>query len=216
MLRIGPADKYSSVNERQINKLEYMDKRNVRLFMILFIPVIFSMVEIKNPSVVIQTEYGEIIVEIYSDRAPVTANNFLRYVDSGLFRGSCFYRIVRLDNQVKDSVKIEVIQGGRYENEEKGFPPIPHENTITTGILHKDGIISMARLGPGSATSEFFICVGDQPELDYGGKRNRDGQGFAAFGKVLKGIDVVRKIHGIDAPAQYLEKKVLISDIVRQ
>jgi peptidyl-prolyl cis-trans isomerase A (cyclophilin A) len=197
-------------------KLEKMNKSSGKLFMILIIPVIVSMIEIKNPSVVIRTEFGEIFVEIYTDRAPVTANNFLRYVDSGLFRGACFYRIVRPDNQLKDSVKIEVIQGGRYEDEEKGFPPIPHENTLATGILHKDGVISMARLNPGSATSEFFICVGDQPELDYGGRRNRDGQGFAAFGRVIKGMDVVRKIHSIEAPSQYPERKVLISDIVRE
>jgi peptidyl-prolyl cis-trans isomerase A (cyclophilin A) len=73
----------------------------------------------------------------------------------------------------------------------------------------------MARWGPGSATSEFFICVGDQPELDYGGKRNPDLQGFAAFGEVTEGMDVVKRIHSIDAPGQYLDKPVVILQIIR-
>lgn len=203
------------VTSEQSANLKNMKRIFGYLFMILLLPFIVSMKGLKNPTVVIRTELGEIIVEIYSDLAPVTAGNFLRYVDSGLFNGACFYRIVRLDNQLKDSVKIEVIQGGRYEDEEKGFPPVRHESTLETGIMHKDGVISMARLNPGSATSEFFICIGDQPELDYGGRRNRDGQGFAAFGRVSKGMDVVRKIHGIEAPSQYLEKRVIISEIVR-
>ena len=124
---------------------------------------------------------------------------------------------MRPDNQPKDSVRIAVIQGGRYDEEETGgFPPIVHETTEQTGILHRDGTISMARWTPGTATSEFFICVGDQPALDFAGKRNPDGQGFAAFGKVTDGMDVVRKIHTIDAPGQYLEKPVVIYRISRK
>jgi len=114
-------------------------------------------------------------------------------------------------------VFIEVIQGGRYEAEETGgFPPIPHETTEMTGIRHREGVISMARWTPGTATSEFFICAGDQPELDFGGRRNPDGQGYAAFGKVTRGMDIVRKIHDIDAPGQYLEKPVVILGISRK
>jgi peptidyl-prolyl cis-trans isomerase A (cyclophilin A) len=169
----------------------------------------------KNHVVIIRTELGDIRVELYPERAPVTVANFLRYVDSSLLNNSCFYRVVRSDNQPKDSVKIAVIQGGRFQDEDKGFPPIIHETTYTTGIKHKDGVISMARGTPGTATSEFFICIGDQPELDFGGKRNKDGQGFAAFGKVIDGYDVVKKIHSISAPVQYLDKKILISSIVR-
>ena len=169
----------------------------------------------KNETVVIRTEFGEIYVLIDLEKAPVTCNNFLKYVDAGLFDSTCFYRIVRMDNQPQNPVKIEVIQGGRYENEDKGFPPISHETTRATGLNHKDGTISMARNEPGTATSEFFICVGDQPELDFGGKRNPDGQGFAAFAKVIKGMDVVRRIHSLKAPSQYLEKPVLIVGISR-
>jgi len=166
-------------------------------------------------TIIIRTSLGEIRAELDLNRAPVTSANFLRYVDARLFDSACFYRVVRMDNQPKDSIKIEVIQGGLYKNEDKGFPPIIHETTEMTGILHTDGTISMARYDPGSATSEFFICVGDQPELDFGGKRNPDRQGFAAFGKITKGMDVVRLIHNTVASGQYLETPVLISEIVR-
>ena len=170
-----------------------------------------------SEKIVIRTELGEIHVRIDLVRAPVTSANFLRYIDAGLFDSTCFYRVVRPDNQPKDSVFIGVIQGGRYEDEETGgFPPIPHETTEATGIRHRDGVISMARWTPGTATSEFFICVGDQKDLDYGGRRNPDGQGFAAFGKVTRGMEVVRKIHSIQAPGQYLEKPVLILEIARE
>jgi peptidyl-prolyl cis-trans isomerase A (cyclophilin A) len=171
----------------------------------------------KKEQVIIVTELGDIHVAVDPENAPVTTANFLRYVDAGLFDSACFYRVVRPDNQPKDSVRIAVIQGGRYEEEETGgFPPVAHETTEQTGIRHLNGVISMARWTPGTATSEFFICVGDQPDLDFGGKRNPDGQGFAAFGKVTKGMDVVMKIHGIEAPAQYLEKPVMIYRITRK
>jgi peptidyl-prolyl cis-trans isomerase A (cyclophilin A) len=168
----------------------------------------------KNPLILIDTELGNITIELYADKAPVTVSNFLRYVDAGLYSNSCFYRIVRSDNQPNDSVKIAVIQGGRFKNEENGFPPIKIETTNITGIFHKDGVISMARSSPDSATSEFFICIGDQPELDFGGRRNRDGKGFAAFGKVLKGYEVINKIHSIMVPGQYPEKKIIINKII--
>lgn len=171
----------------------------------------------KKEQVIIITELGDIHVAVDLENAPVTSANFLRYVDAGLFDSACFYRVVRPDNQPKDSVRIAVIQGGRYEEEETGgFPPVAHETTEQTGIRHLNGVISMARWTPGTATSEFFICVGDQPDLDFGGKRNPDGQGFAAFGKVTKGMDVVMKIHAIEAPSQYLEKPVLIYRITRE
>lgn len=166
--------------------------------------------------VVISTGQGDIHVTLDLKNAPVTSANFLRYVDAHLFDSSCFYRVVRPDNQPNDSVRIAVIQGGRYEKEETGgFPPIAHETTDQTGIRHLDGVISMARWTPSTATSEFFICVGDQPDLDFGGKRNPDGQGFAAFGRVTRGMDVVRKIHSIEAPSQYLENPVVIYSITR-
>lgn len=151
-----------------------------------------------NPRVIISTEIGDIEVELYTDKAPVTANNFLMYVDSGRYNNgyACFYRVVRMDNQPDKKVKIEVAQAGFYEDsliEKFQFTPIRHVTTKETGILHKDGVLSMARLEPGTASSEFSICIGDQPELDFGGNRNPDGQGFAAFGKVINGMDLVKK-----------------------
>jgi len=190
-----------------------------KVIFILFIISISSLLpgcKKGNPVIVIKTELGDITVELYADKAPLTTRNFLRYVDSSLFKNSCFYRVVRLDNQPRDSVRIAVIQGGRWENEDKGFEPIILETTRVTGIHHRDGVISMARATPASATSEFFICVGDQPELDFGGKRNKDGEGFAAFGKVTKGMDVVKRIHSIAAPRQYLDNKIIILDIYRR
>ena len=168
------------------------------------------------PRILMETELGEITLEVYPDKAPVTAGNFLTYVDENRFEGAVFYRVVRADNQPADSIRIAVIQGGLYEdNHPAMLPPIPHETTAQTGILHKDGVISMARWHPGTATSEFFICVGDQPELDIQGKRNPDEQGFAAFGKVLNGMDVVHTIHQLPAEGQYLDPTVGILKISR-
>jgi len=168
------------------------------------------------PRVLMETEMGEIMLEVYPDKAPVTASNFLTYVDENRFEGAVFYRVVRSDNQPGDSIRIAVIQGGLYEdNHPAMLPAIAHETTQQTGILHKDGVISMARWHPGTATSEFFICVGDQPELDYDGKRNPDKQGFAAFGKVIDGMDVVRKIHHLSAEGQTLDPAVKFLKVSR-
>ena len=168
-----------------------------------------------NPVVEIKTELGNIKVEIYKDKAPISAENFLKYVDKGLYKNTSFYRTVTMDNQPNNKIKIEVIQGGLGDNEDKMLPPIQHEPTNKTGILHKDGVISYARNEPGTETSEFFICIGDQPELDYGGKRNPDGQGFSAFGKVIDGMDVVRKIQSQPNKEQALTPAIKIYDIVR-
>lgn len=167
-----------------------------------------------NPFVLIKTEYGDILVEIYASQAPLTAANFLRYVDAGLYDGSTFHRTVTLENQPNDSVRIEVVQGGTLPVE-NCFPPIAHETTETTGIKHLDGVISMARSRPGTATSSFFFCINDQAELDFGGTRNPDGQGFAAFGKVTGGMAVVRKIHTLPAEGQSLAPPVTILSIER-
>jgi len=169
----------------------------------------------KKETIIIRTEFGDIFARLDLEKAPVTSSNFLRYVDAGLFDSTCFYRVVRSDNQPGDSILIEVVQGGRYEDEESVFPAIIHETTEMTGIRHRNGTISMARYVPGTATSEFFICVGDQPELDFGGRRNPDRQGFAGFGEIIRGMDVVKKIHSLTAPDQYLEEPVLIMEIVR-
>jgi peptidyl-prolyl cis-trans isomerase A (cyclophilin A) len=168
------------------------------------------------PRVVIQTELGDIEIEVDSIRAPVTAANFLRYVDLNFYHFGRFHRTVREDNQAQSRVKIAVIQAGLDSLRVQEFPPIPLERTRETGVLHRDGTISMARDGPNSATSEFFICIGNQPELDFGGKRNPDGQGFAAFGRVVLGMDIVAKIHQAPAREQQLTPAIRIRGVARK
>lgn len=170
-----------------------------------------------NPVVLIQTDLGDIAMEIYVKKSQATARNFLRYVEEGRFADASFYRTVRADNQPNEDVRIEVVQGGiGFLESALRLPPIVHETTAETGIRHKDGVVSMARAAPGTASSEFFICIGDQPELDYGGKRNPDGQGFAAFGRVLKGMDVLGHIHGMPADGQMLVTPVRILKVYRK
>lgn len=161
----------------------------------------------------IETELGAIEIAVDERRAPATAANFLKYVDGGYYNGGRFHRTVRIDpdNQPNNTVKIEVVQGGiDPEKAKSGFSAIKLERTNATGLRHKNGTISMARSGPDTATSDFFICIGDQPELDFGGKRNADGQGFAAFGEVIKGMDVVTKIQRSSADGQTLQPFIKI------
>ncbi|GAB3026368.1 peptidylprolyl isomerase [Spirosoma pulveris] len=174
----------------------------------------------------IDTEAGPIVIRLYPDKAPVTVANFLRYVDDKRYDSTHFYRVVRQDNQATSPVKIEVIQGGLQNDTTRMFPPIIQETTAKTGLKHLDGTLSMARGAPNSGASEFFICINPQPELDFGGKRNPDGQGFAAFGQVISGMDVVRKIqigqtgqpgptNAYSNPLQLLRKPVLIRTVRR-
>jgi peptidyl-prolyl cis-trans isomerase A (cyclophilin A) len=165
--------------------------------------------------IVIETSLGSIEAEVDSASAPVTAANFLRYVDAHAYDGGRFHRTVRMDNQPDNLVKIEVIQGGRAAAS-PGFPPIPLERTSVTQLRHTDGAISMARGGPDTAVSDFFITIGAQPELDFGGKRNADGQGFAAFGRVTKGMEVVRRIQAGAAEKQALVAPVAIVRVFRK
>lgn len=165
---------------------------------------------------IIKTTLGNITVELYPKKAPVTVANFLKYADARLYDSSSFFRSVTLNNQPKDSIKIEVIQGGNVDST-KEFAPIPLETTKQTGLHHINGTISMARGKPATATSSFFICINDQPSLDYGGMRNKDGQGFAAFGKVIKGMKVVKRIQQLHPDqGQYFKPAVIILSIRRK
>lgn len=173
--------------------------------------------------VVMSTTHGEIRIALDARNAPATTANFLRYVDGGHYDGATFYRTVRYEND-NGEPKIEVIQGG-IRAAEAPFAPIAHEDTERTGILHTDGVISMARDEVGTASSEFFICIGDQPGLNKGQSRYADKQGFAAFGKVVAGMDVVKKIHRSPSEAagystyvegQIIEEPVVIESIRRQ
>jgi len=169
-----------------------------RLAMMTLALALGTVVSAKPIKVKLSSTVGDIRFELYPDKAPVTVANFLKYIDGGHFKDGSFYRVVRLDSQVQNTIKIEVIQGGldRAENAQS-FDPIVLERTNKTKLKHLDGTLSMARSAIDSGTSEFFVCVNVQPSLDFGGKRNPDGQGFAAFGRVVEGMDVVRRIQNM-------------------
>ncbi|TAE28983.1 MAG: peptidylprolyl isomerase [Candidatus Kapaibacterium sp.] len=167
----------------------------------------------------LRTTVGMIEIDLYRRAAPATVENFLRYVDGGYWSGGIFHRTVTLDNQPdkEAKVKIEVIQGAVGDiYRQYALPPIELETTEQTGLKHLDGTLSMARDEPNSAQYEFFICLGAQPALDFGGKRNPDGQGFAAFGRVVKGMDVVKKIHRAKSAGQSLTPPILIMSLRRK
>ena len=186
---------------------------------LLLVAILFSATVAPAQKIVrclVKTTLGDITIEVYPEKAPLTVANFLNYVDARLYDSTSFFRAVTLQNQPDKKIKIEVIQGGNVDSA-KEFSPIPLETTNMTGILHRDGTISMARGAPASATSSFFICINDQPSLDFGGLRNPDGQGFAAFGKVISGMDVVKKIQTLHPEqGQYFKPTVLIISITRK
>lgn len=189
-----------------------MKKTTLLLTYILLVS--FFQLNAQNVKIEMKTALGSIKIALYPEKAPITCKNFIRYIENNKFDSLNFYRVVRMDNQSKNKVKIEVIQGGFGPGKLAArYPPIPHETTKETGLLHKDGVLSMARLGPGTATSEFFICINDQPSLDFGGLRNPDGQGFAAFGKVIQGMEVVKQIQSLKDKSQMLLEKVDIFSV---
>jgi len=136
------------------------------------------------------TGAGVIVLELYPDKAPITAANYLRYVDQKRYDGASFYRASHAPN----SFDYGLVQGGLQNDPARILKPIAHEPTTRTGLTHRDGTISMGRHAPGSATSDFFICVGDQAYLDADPKAAGDNLGFAAFGQVVEGMDVVKAI----------------------
>ena len=143
-------------------------------------------------------EAGAIDIALFVRQAPLSAGDFLRYVSARSYDGGALTRVVRADND-HGVTHIDVVQGGVRPNATK-LPPVPHETTRQTGLRHLDGTISLPRDAVGTASgAEFFICIGRQPSLDFGGGRNKDGQGFAAFGRVVSGMDVVRAVWRMDA-----------------
>jgi peptidyl-prolyl cis-trans isomerase A (cyclophilin A) len=168
------------------------------------------------PIVKIQTELGNITVMVDIRRAPITVKNFLNYVDRKLFDNTSFYRIVTPENNPEKETKISVVQGGLRERSPHLLPPIKHEPTNVTGLRHVDGTVSMSRRQEGTASGAFFICVGDQPALDFGGGRYDDGLGFAAFGRVVEGMDVVRRIWQHSEENHYLDHEIVIDKVFRR
>jgi peptidyl-prolyl cis-trans isomerase A (cyclophilin A) len=176
------------------------------------------MQEAVQPSVRISTEMGDFVVSVDLVRAPVSAGNFLSYVDSGLLDNTSVYRIVSMANQPAATThKIEVIQFGwrGSEGEEPPLPRIAHEPTTVSHLRHVDGTLSTGRKEPGSGGASFFICIGDWPSLDFGGGRNPDGQGFGAFGRVIEGMDVVRRIFARAEESDQMKHPVAIVKAVR-
>ena len=177
----------------------------------------------KTEQVLLQTEMGDIVIEVYKDKAPISSADFLYYVDEGLYDGQGFYRVVRPETDPRQ-MNMQLIQGGRLDME-MVTAPIDHETTEQTGLTHGDGAVSIARDAPGTGSAAFFfITIGDNKFLDYGGSRNKDGQGYAVFGQVVKGMDVVRAIQMLDTgrpsedPAtqgQFLTKPVIIKKAKR-
>lgn len=162
----------------------------------------------------IETAYGVIDAELYDDVAPITVANFLAYVRAGAYAGGSVWRTVTTapDNQPHNDIKIDVIQATCHADFTK-YAAIVMEGTHQTGLRHEDGTISMARFAPDSAQADFFICIGDQPSLNRGGLRNPDGMGFAAFGRVIAGMDVVRRIQQQPQHEQRLTPPIAITAI---
>ncbi|MCU0388419.1 MAG: peptidylprolyl isomerase [Chitinophagaceae bacterium] len=173
----------------------------------------------KSPDhVIIKTPSGEIEVQLFPEKAPKTVKAFLGFVDAGLYKNSSFYRILSTDNQPTGANAAELIQGGIYKTEKSrdSIPGIPHEPTSITGLTHTHGTVSMARLEAGSATTEFFICIGDNPSFDAGYRKEGDTLGYAAFGKVVRGMDVVVRIYNRPEENQEFSPPVGIINIIRK
>ncbi len=170
----------------------------------------------KDPHIVIETNFGNIEAELYPDKAPKTVTAFLSYIDSGYYNNSTFYRVVKQEGLSGNYLGL--IQGGIWQANGKStvkIPGIVHESTKQTGLSHTNGTLSLARTAPGTASTEFFICIDDQTQFDYGNDNNGDKEGFAAFGKVIKGMPIVREIQKEPSHGESFDKKIVISSIKR-
>jgi peptidyl-prolyl cis-trans isomerase A (cyclophilin A) len=172
--------------------------RRLVLFLLCLLPVTASAqtapapAPAANPRVALETSAGRFVVEVYADKAPITAKNFLRYVDQKRLDGITFYRTVKVADH------FGFVQFGVQNAAARMLPAIRHEPTSETGVKHLDGTLSMPRLAPGSARGEFTIMLGDQPSFDADPTKPGDNLGYAAFARVIEGMDVVLKV--FDAP----------------
>lgn len=176
-------------------------------------------VKYDKPTIDIKTYYGDIIVELYPERAPKTVAAFLSYIDSGYYKNTSFYRVLKKEDQPSNVAKTQLIQGGLWQTnikKQQTIPGIPLETTQQTGLLHKEGVISLARNEePNSGNTEFFICLDDQPDYDYGGDASPDGKGYVTFGQVIKGMKFVRQIQKQPDFETNLRPPIKILNIVR-
>jgi len=168
-----------------------------------------------NPEIIIESSFGDITVELYPAKAPQTVAAFLKNVETGLYTNSNFYRVIK-NEDLSPEYNSGLIQGGIHRSPSaarNNIPFIPHESPSQTGLSHVKGTISMARLAPGTATSEFFICIGDQKQFDSSRRTNPDGQGYAAFGKVTEGFDILRQIQDQKNLGEDFVQPILIKTI---
>lgn len=158
----------------------------------------------RKPRVTIRTDHGVITVELEARRAPLTCANFLRYVEAGKYEGASFFRATHPPGAPRDGTIV-----ARPSPRTHPFPPIAHEPTTQTGLKHGDGTISLGRFAPGSATADFFICLGPQPAYDADPRAKGDNLGYAAFGRVVDGMAVVRRIHAgrTNGPSPFADQK---------
>lgn len=188
----------------------------------IIVPILFLIVllgscksDYSNPHIIIHTEMGDIEVELYPKQAHKTVGAFLSYVDSGYYNNSSFYRVLLNEGLTSES-STGIIQGGIWLTNDSKHPNlkgIDHESTKLTGLSHTSGTISLARTGIGTGNTEFFICIGNQTQFDYGNLNMGDSAGFAAFGNVFKGMDIVRKIQSQKAAGENFNKKITITSI---
>lgn len=185
--------------------------RNILL--LFFFASLFSCNQKKydNPRILIITNYGDIEAELYPKNAPKTVASFLSYVDAGYYKNTSFYRVLKNEDLTPEN-NYGMIQGGLWPHP-KNLTGIEHESTKQTGLSHTNGTLSLARIIAGTATTEFFICIGEETAFDAGGSASKDGLGFAAFGKVIDGMEVVRKIQNQKTTGDLFSKKIIISNI---
>lgn len=190
-----------------------------RLFVIIIciMAASCSQKKYKNPHIIINTRLGDIEVELYPDQAPKTTAAFLSYIDSGFYKNSSFYRVLKTED-FPTPTNTGIIQGGIWQTnpqKKETLQGIELESTKQTGLSHQSGTISLARTTASSATTEFFICIGDQSPLDAGRRGTPDGLGYAAFGKVFSGMDIVRKIQAQKSSGDHFDDKIIINNISR-
>ncbi|RDJ27745.1 peptidylprolyl isomerase [Bosea caraganae] len=167
------------------------------------------------PRVRVETALGGFTVQVHVDKAPISAEAFLAYVRAGYLDGSSVFRILNDRNQPNDEHKVRTVQWGWYERKDNTLPigRPPHEPTSVTGLRHLRGTMSMARRGTGTPGSEYFIILRDEPELDFGGRRNPDGQGFAAFAEVVEGFDTLERLHERGEDEQFVRDPVPVLSV---
>ena len=168
-----------------------------------------------KPHVLIETSIGDIELELFPKKAPLTVAAFLQKVDAGLYNKASFYRVLKNDN-VPEAYNTGLIQGGVFQANPavvSSLEKVPHESPKQTGLTHASGTVSMARTTPGSATSEFFICIGDQKQFDSSSRGSGDGLGYAAFGRVVEGMSVVSKIQNKKSSGESFYEPIIIKSI---